>query len=239
MSIVHIEHRSHWTGIANAMLEDHRLSFKARGLLAYLLTKPEGWETQTTQLCHASDHDGRSAIYSALEELTTYGYATYEQPRQAGRFVKGGWTIRETPQDGFSVAKNKNTNGTLAMNGSSQAGFPFTENPLTENPLTENRDLSKDLKKQDSPHNPPQGKTRRMAKRAPADFALTDELRTWAMHNAPSVNLERETAIFLDHEFAHARTDWSATWRNWIRKAAERFPRIQQSQPLQRERLPL
>ena len=125
MSIVHIEHRSHWTGIANAMLEDHRLSLKARGLLAYLLTKPEGWQAQTTQLCHISDHDGRSAIYSALEELTTCGYATYEQPRDAGRFVKGGWTIRETPQ----------------------TGFPLTENPDTEKPPTENRHLSKDLGK--------------------------------------------------------------------------------------------
>ena len=125
MSIVHVEHRSRWTGIANTMLEDHRLSFKARGLLAYLLTKPEGWQTQVAQLTHASDHDGRSAIYSALEELTQYGYATYEQPREAGRFIKGGWTIRETPQ----------------------TGFPLTENPDTENPFTENRDLSKDLKK--------------------------------------------------------------------------------------------
>ena len=228
MSIVHIEHRSHWTGIANAMLEDHRLSFKARGLLAYLLTKPEGWETQTTQLSHASDHDGRSAIYSALEELTTYGYATYEQPRQAGRFIKGGWTIRETPQ----------------------TGFPLTENPDTEKSPTENRHLSKDLKKVKTEESKtqrefplcssPNGKTARPTKRPPADFTITESLKAWAGENVPGVNLTHETAIFMDYEFAHGKTDWPATWRNWMRKAVERLPHTsQKSLPLQRERLPL
>jgi hypothetical protein len=37
----------------------------------------------------------------------------------------------------------------------------------------------------------------------------------------PSVDLLRETVKFRDHTFGAAKSDWLATWRNWIRKAAE------------------
>jgi len=39
----------------------------------------------------------------------------------------------------------------------------------------------------------------------------------------------RATAEFRDHTFATARTDWSATYRNWLRRAAERKPRNDRS----------
>ena len=94
--------------------------------------------------------------------------------------------------------------------------------------------------KEDLPYRPPPRTNGKSSRRAPTDFTITNELRTWAMQTVPSVDLTRETATFLDHEFAHGRTDWPATWRNWMRKAAERLPRIpQQILPLQRERLPL
>lgn len=33
--------------------------------------------------------------------------------------------------------------------------------------------------------------------------------------------IERELAKFRDHEFAKPRSDWSATFRNWLRKASD------------------
>ncbi len=59
----------------------------------------------------------------------------------------------------------------------------------------------------------------RPSKRAPVDFTLTTEMLEWAWAEAPGVNVTAETAKFLDHTFATAKTDWMATWRNWIRKA--------------------
>ena len=58
-------------------------------------------------------------------------------------------------------------------------------------------------------------------KRAPEDFALTDELREWGRKNCPGVDLDLETASFKDYTFVSGKTDWLATWRNWIRKAAK------------------
>lgn len=55
----------------------------------------------------------------------------------------------------------------------------------------------------------------------PADFTITPELRAWAAQNAPAVDLERATDYFRDHEFARPRSNWEATWRNWMRKAQD------------------
>lgn len=46
-----------------------------------------------------------------------------------------------------------------------------------------------------------------------------------------SGEIERELAKFRDHTFATARTDWSATFRNWIRRAAESKPRHERTDP--------
>jgi hypothetical protein len=65
-----------WTALPNAMLEDGRLSLKARGLLAYLLSRPDAWETDSERLA-ASSHsqrDGRDSIRAGLKELVELRY---------------------------------------------------------------------------------------------------------------------------------------------------------------------
>ncbi|MGL4651555.1 MAG: DUF1376 domain-containing protein [Caldilineaceae bacterium] len=62
----------------------------------------------------------------------------------------------------------------------------------------------------------------RPTKRAPEDFDLDDQMRAWAAKEAPGVDVLHETLRFKDHTFATAKTDWPATWRNWMRSAFER-----------------
>lgn len=61
----------------------------------------------------------------------------------------------------------------------------------------------------------------RPTKRCPENFVITPEMRTWAAEKVPGVNLDRETEAMRDWEFAKARSDWPATWRQWMRKASE------------------
>lgn len=65
-----------WTSIPNQALEDGRLSLKARGLLAYLLGRPDGWDTSARRLARSAHAlvDGRDAILSGLSELQRTGY---------------------------------------------------------------------------------------------------------------------------------------------------------------------
>lgn len=69
---------------------------------------------------------------------------------------------------------------------------------------------------------PKRQKLSRPLKRCPDAFVVTDEMRAWASTATPGVDLDAETAKFRDHEFAKGRSDWLATWRNWIREAMER-----------------
>jgi len=99
MAILHIQKRDNpFAMIDRACLDDARLSWKARGILAYLLSKPDTWEVRTTDLVARSDHDGRDAIRAALRELVTCGYAEL-QPIQGedGRMHGKKYLISEIP----------------------------------------------------------------------------------------------------------------------------------------------
>jgi hypothetical protein len=39
----------------------------------------------------------------------------------------------------------------------------------------------------------------------------------------PLVDIKAQTTMFLDHTFKDAKTDWPATWRNWMRTKQERL----------------
>lgn len=73
----------------------------------------------------------------------------------------------------------------------------------------------------------------RATRRCPADFVVTDEMRAWARAEAPWVDVDAETAKLRDHEFGKARSDWPATWRNWIRRAGEQRPQQRAPPPPQ------
>lgn len=86
-----------FTIITNKVINDKRLSFKARGLLIYLLSKPQHWQVSSKQLAGASPQ-GITAIRSAMKELVTCGYARLqtvqgEDGRLSGRF----WSISDLP----------------------------------------------------------------------------------------------------------------------------------------------
>ena len=54
-------------------LEDERLSFTAKGILTYLLSKPDDCQVTVADLANHSG-DGENTIYSGLNELKDYGY---------------------------------------------------------------------------------------------------------------------------------------------------------------------
>ncbi len=54
-------------------VEDDRLSWAARGILLYLLAKPDDWEIRVEDLRKQGDL-GRDAVYAVLNELQRCGY---------------------------------------------------------------------------------------------------------------------------------------------------------------------
>lgn len=68
----------------------------------------------------------------------------------------------------------------------------------------------------------------RSSRRVPLSWVLTPELRSALKRECPQVDQDLEERKFRDHTFGVARSDWNATFRNWVRKAAEaRAPPVQ------------
>ena len=83
--------------ITKSMLNDSRLSWRAKGILSYLLGKPEGWKMRVDDLANHST-DGKTAIRSALNELRAFGYAHLSQGRlTSGRMGEWVWKLCDHP----------------------------------------------------------------------------------------------------------------------------------------------
>lgn len=85
--------------IANATLCDKRLSFKARGILGYLISKPPDWVVQFQDLVNNSTKDGEYSIRSGIKELRQYGYAKLKRVYVDGRIFKWEMDIFDTPEE--------------------------------------------------------------------------------------------------------------------------------------------
>lgn len=71
--IIRTKKNSNYTVINNSVLEDTRLSWRAKGIAAFLLSKPDNWEINHTYLWKHGK-EGRDAILAAMKELEQCGY---------------------------------------------------------------------------------------------------------------------------------------------------------------------
>ena len=102
MSIIRVQKNTDYAVIANAPLNDVSLSWEARGVLAYLLTKPDSWEVRTIDLVKRGPA-GQWKVERILRELKGGRYLQRKRERQPdGTFL---WisTVYEQPYPGNPV----------------------------------------------------------------------------------------------------------------------------------------
>lgn len=120
MNIIHhFDYQHSFTMVPNQILRDSRLSWGARGLMAFIVSQKPGYSLSRQELIEASPI-GRDGLKSLLDELCAFGYLEISQSRNGGRF---GASIM--------VAKLKSVSHSEPL-----TGLPLTAAPLTENPLT-------------------------------------------------------------------------------------------------------
>jgi hypothetical protein len=93
--------RANFTILRNATLEDTRLSWEARGLLAFLLSKPDNWVVNTKHLVSQSPNARTKKVLGILAELEKFGYLIEVQGRDAetGSFQQVTRVVFDTPND--------------------------------------------------------------------------------------------------------------------------------------------
>jgi hypothetical protein len=84
--------------IDRRVIENPKLSWKAKGLLAYLLSRPDNWVVRFRDLVkHAPD--GAHTVRAAMKELRDVGHVVVETEREGGRITKWIYHIHEAPPD--------------------------------------------------------------------------------------------------------------------------------------------
>lgn len=148
--IYHVQKRENpYVQIDKRGLEDPRLSFKAKGILAYLLSKPHSWRVNRLDLERHSN-DGKKAIASAMSELERTGYAILRKiTGENGLFLGQEWVIfeiphtnnTETPISAVSVPKGPTETPILGVSdfGSVRKGAT-SNNDLSNNDLSNKHD---------------------------------------------------------------------------------------------------
>ncbi len=120
---------SEFSIIPNKTVNDS-LSWAAKGLLAYLCSKPDDWTVSVQQLCNHSKESskptGRDGTYTIINELIEKGYMKRVQSRAGGKFKNTEYVVSATPL----------------------TDEPFTDSTDTDEPLTVKTTLQSKEEKQ-------------------------------------------------------------------------------------------
>lgn len=148
------------------ILSDKKISWKAKGILAYLLSKPDNWVTYMTDIQKQSK-DGRDSVSSGVKELLDAGYLERRRLREKGRFKGWEYIVFEVPKSaecgksevGDSEGKPteyRKSEVDKSENGEAENGKPATSNnDLTNNDLTNNNYNNDNERAHESSNLPP------------------------------------------------------------------------------------
>ena len=97
MAVFKIEKQKNYTVMSNHHLQDKNLSYKAKGLLSFMLSLPEDWDYSLKGLVSVSKENIK-AIRTILNELKETGYLEIIQTRGENGYYKYEYVIREIPE---------------------------------------------------------------------------------------------------------------------------------------------
>ncbi|MCE4976610.1 DnaD domain protein [Staphylococcus hominis] len=113
--------------VHKSFIHDDNLSWKAKGILLYLLSRPDDWRIYETELNKHSS-DGRDSLRTGIKELERtgyihrtrrrnekgqlreYEYQVFEQPNQIGKTYVGKTNIGKSNTTNNNSTNNNNTN---------------------------------------------------------------------------------------------------------------------------------
>lgn len=119
-----------FTRIINAAHQDKRLSWKARGLLGYMLSHNDDYKFYLDQLAEEAP-DGIDSVKAGIKELEKFGYVKRYPTKVKGKIVAWNIDVYEKPEVDLPLVEK-----------------PLEENPtlITNNLITNNNNNYKDIK---------------------------------------------------------------------------------------------
>lgn len=239
-----------FTIVSNDFLKDARLSWKAKGIIAYVAMLPDDWVLNMRDLTNRAT-DGRDSLYSGIKELEKYGYCAKVMQRNPDGTI-AGYAYEICDKSVFQpFTENPVTDVPQPENPCTVK--PDTDKPGTENPTLINTNLTKDLNTLNTnPSNTPQNTFASLfpdetkveePKEKKTLFRNSDVYKMVKFENGVGVDYSEFESKFATPEFEkvdlvyyfHSVSDWSdqknmkrtkngwlATVRNFIRGDVEK-----------------
>ncbi|MBS4077671.1 hypothetical protein ACEK06_06200 [Pseudomonas brenneri] len=129
-----------------AISEDQRLSWGARGMLVFLLGKPDHWEVSTHHLIGQTKDclgkaSGRDAVRGLIRELEQAGYLQiFLERAEGGEFGGRSYTVSESPATDYPGPVEPSPVNPPLVSIEGKQGLnkaASTEKPMVENGLAE------------------------------------------------------------------------------------------------------
>lgn len=196
-----------------AISEDKRLGWAARGMLVFLLGKPDHWQVSPAALVNetaeANRSTGRDGVYAALNELKAVGYLTVVAGRGGdGSFASTDYVIHECP-----VVSQPHTDFPDTAHAP-HPGLPDTGLPDTANPTQVSIELKQGLKKKQELIAPVG-----VSESVWSDFVAHRKAKKAALTNTALEGIQREAAkagwsmeAALTEVCARGWTGFKASW---------------------------
>lgn len=149
MSIVRTSHDKEkpYVMLNKQPLNDPNISWAAKGLWAFLISKPDDWEISVSHLSYVylgkKKGNGRDGIRELLRELKENGYVSTIEKREKGQFVSLDYTVYESKQTVESISEKPKELKKLV---------PKTPNPFTVKPapVTTRQTINNDKEERDN-----------------------------------------------------------------------------------------
>lgn len=114
---------------------DKTLSFKAKGILVYLLSRPDDWQVYESEIIKHS-RDGKDSVRNGIKELIEQGYISRSNHRtDNGKFAGYIYDVYEEKQD---VLPEREIRSGLTATAEPSSEKPFSDNP----PLLKNQETN-------------------------------------------------------------------------------------------------
>ena len=142
--------RGGYTVLPNQILRTREMSYKARYLLAQMLSMSEAWQYTVAGMAKVCGM-GRDAVRTAMVELETLGYLVRSQSRANGRFSHNVYIIREVQVEVEAAPAEAAEEDNCPMPATPTApstvqesfSAPLADSPLPVSTLPENLPLRK------------------------------------------------------------------------------------------------
>lgn len=144
MSVIRKAKKSRYTAITNKLAQDSRLTFESRGVMLYLLSKPDDWEVQFHNV-EKEGKIGRDKRQRIFAELELYGYFTREESRSESGHFGYDYIVHEEPLPENPVA------GMIPLPDLPEPDLPVPENTVAVNILQipDSEQIPEEQKEQD------------------------------------------------------------------------------------------